>query len=132
MRTLPIPVLASMLLIAAPAVAQTTGGSQAHQSNQGATSSMPNGSKINAQTQAALRHSLQQSGFKNIQIVAESYAVRALAPDGSHVVMMVSPNEVEGVVLNGQNNGTSQPQNGSGTSNAPHSGGASSSQNKQQ
>jgi hypothetical protein len=46
---------------------------------------------ITADTQQKIRQSLEQSGFRNVQVMPQSFVVRAQAPDGSHLVMFMSP-----------------------------------------
>jgi hypothetical protein len=72
------------------------------------TANTKNGSAVTVDTQQKVRQSLEQSGFKDIHVTPESFVVRAQAPDGSHLVIMLSPDEVTGVV---EETGTStQPQ----------------------
>ncbi len=59
-----------------------------------------NGPGVTFDTQRRLRQSLEQNGFRNVQVVPESFMIRAQAPDGSRVVMEVSPDMVQGVVEN--------------------------------
>lgn len=78
------------------------------------------------QSQTALQQSLQQAGFKDVHITARSYVVHAKGPDGSPVVMMITPDSITGIVANPQsaqapgldqgnnNNGLDQNQNGGG------------------
>lgn len=63
------------------------------------------GARITADTQQKIRQSLEQSGFKDIHVIPESFVVRAQAPDGSHIVMLLSPDEVSGVVMSNANRG---------------------------
>ena len=43
---------------------------------------------VTADTQQKIRQSLEQSGFRNVQVVPQSFVVRAQAPDGSRIVML--------------------------------------------
>ncbi|MBV9378818.1 MAG: hypothetical protein JO320_27835 [Alphaproteobacteria bacterium] len=63
------------------------------------------GGKITADTQQKIRQSLEQSGFKDIRVIPESFVVRAQAPDGSRIVMLLSPDELTGVVMQNANQG---------------------------
>jgi hypothetical protein len=56
------------------------------------------GASVSADTQQKIRQSLEQSGFKDVRVVPESFVVRAQAPDGSRVVMLLSPDVVSGVI----------------------------------
>jgi hypothetical protein len=64
------------------------------------------GTNITADTAQKLRQSLEQSGFKNIQVLPEAYVIRAQAPDGSHIAMLVSPDQITEVVTGNANAGT--------------------------
>jgi hypothetical protein len=109
--------IAAAALFATPALAQGTGSSSSSNAQAGHPGTTPNGAKITAETQQKLRQSLDQSGFTNIQIVAESFLVRAQAPDGSHVLMTVSPDEVAGIVTpTGSAQSGSSTGTGAGTS----------------
>ena len=98
--------------------AQTASPSPANQNNMtpGAQSgwgqSSP-GANISADTQQKIRQSLEQSGFKDIRVVPETYVVRAQAPDGSRIVMLLSPDQMTEVVTSNKNQGvqgnSSQP-----------------------
>jgi len=65
---------------------------------------------VTLDTQEKLRQSLEESGFKNVKVTAETYVVHAKAPDGSHIVMMVSPDQIAGVI---EHTGSSSPSHGS-------------------
>ena len=111
---------ASVLLLMGASVgwAQTSSLSPANQNNMtpGAQSgwgqSSP-GANISADTQQKIRQSLEQSGFEDIQVVPESFVVRAQAPDGAHIVMLLSPDRLAEVVMSNGNHGmqgnSSQP-----------------------
>ena len=49
-------------------------------------------------TQQKLKQSLEQNGFKNVIVVPEAYAIHAQAPDGSRIVMEVSPDQMRAVI----------------------------------
>jgi hypothetical protein len=81
--------------------------------NQGVQSglgrSAPGGS-VSPDMQQKIRQMFEQSGFKDIRVVPEAFVVHAQAPDGSHVVMLLSPTEVAEVAIGGnQGPGGSQP-----------------------
>ena len=44
-----------------------------------------------AMTQAKLRKTLQQAGFKNIRVVDANYLVQAQTEDGDNVLMFINP-----------------------------------------
>ena len=53
---------------------------------------------VTTDTQQKIRHSLEQNGFKNVQVIPQSFVIRAQAPDGSRVVMEISPDQFEEVI----------------------------------
>jgi hypothetical protein len=112
MRVPAFPLIASFLLLAAPALAQTsnmTGGQ--HSDTSASTSSrVPPDTVVTLDTQQKLKQSLEQSGFKNVIVVPEAYIIHAQAPDGSKIVMEVSPDQMQAVI---ERTGSSSPQSGS-------------------
>ncbi len=57
-----------------------------------------NGSAVTADTQQKLKQSLEQTGFKNVVVAPSSFVVHAQAPDGSHIVMLVSPDQLNAMI----------------------------------
>jgi hypothetical protein len=103
------PIIASVVLLAAPAFAQTAGTTTAQPSGASTSSNLPDDTKVTLDTQQKLRQSLEEAGFKNVRVTAETYVVHAKAPDGSHIVMMVSPDQIAGVI---EHTGSSSPPQG--------------------
>jgi hypothetical protein len=102
--------LASILVLAGGSTgwAQSYSANPALQSNQnpGVQSSLGQSSPnmgITADTQQKIRQSLEQSGFRNVQVVPQSFVVRAQAPDGSNIVMFMSPDQFAEVSFGGGN-----------------------------
>jgi hypothetical protein len=54
-------------------------------------------------TQQKIRQALEQSGFKDVHVVPQSFVIRAQAPDGSRVVMLMSPDMVSGIITESNN-----------------------------
>jgi hypothetical protein len=54
---------------------------------------------VSATTQSQIKSSLESSGFKNVTVVPQSYLIRATAPDGSRIIMQVSSDALQGVVV---------------------------------
>ena len=52
---------------------------------------------VTLDTQQKLKQSLQQSDFKKVVVVPEAY-IHAQAPDGSKIVMEVSPDQMQAVI----------------------------------
>lgn len=112
--------LASALLLmgGSAAWAQTSSSNSGIQNNMasgtqsGLGQSSP-GANVSADTQQKIRQSLEQSGFKDIRVVPETFVVRAQAPDGSRIVMLLSPDQMAEVVMPHANQGmqgnSSQP-----------------------
>ncbi len=114
---------AVVALVATPALAQNDAGAQsAPQTQSGSHSSAApsKGMKNHMQARQEMRKALERAGFKDIHITAESYVVRAKDPHGAPVVMMITPDEITGVIEG--SGSTSSPRSGSG-SNSSRSGG---------
>lgn len=60
-----------------------------------------------------IRHSMEQNGFTNVEVIPQAFVIRAQAPDGSRMVMEVSPEETEAVFERGGQAGST------GTSGTP-------------
>lgn len=114
--------LASALLLmgGSAAWAQTSSSNPGTQQNnmgsgtQSASGQSSPGASVSADTQQKIHQSLEQAGFKDIRVVPETFVVRAQAPDGSRIVMLLSPDQVSEVVMpNGNQQGmqgnSSQP-----------------------
>jgi hypothetical protein len=97
------------------------GWAQAYNSNSGVQNS-PNpgmqssggqsgGYGVTNETQQKIRQSLEQSGFRNVQVVPQSFVVRAQAPDGSRIVMFMSPDQFAELTFQNANQGMSGNQN---------------------
>ena len=56
------------------------------------------GASVTMDTQQKIRQALEQSGFRDVRVFPQSFVVRAQAPDGSRVVMLMSPDMVTEVV----------------------------------
>jgi len=115
MRVPAFPIVASLVLFAAPAFAQssTTTGATTEQS--GVTTPAAgwhHGMGVSTDTKEKMRQSLEQSGFKNVSVTPEAFVIRAQAPDGSHVVMLLRPDEMTGIVESGS---SSEPNNSTST-----------------
>jgi len=50
--------------------------------------------------QWVIRQSLLGNGFRNVTVEPRTFVVHAQAPDGSHIVMLVGPERVSGVIMN--------------------------------
>jgi hypothetical protein len=101
MRVPAFPIVASLVLLAAPAFAQsstTTGAASEPSSAPGYSNSWHHGTSVSTDTKEKLRQSLENSGFKNVTVTPEAFVIRAQAPDGSRVVMLLRPDEMTGVI----------------------------------
>jgi hypothetical protein len=111
MRYNALPVIASVVMLAAPAFAQTSSMSGSSRSDGSASSSsqVPPDTAVTVDTQQKLKQSLEQNGFKNVIVVPEAYIIHAQAPDGSKIVMEVSPDQMRAIV---ERTGSSPPASG--------------------
>ena len=82
---------------AAPAVAQAQSSTNHNQSNTaGQTSTQTNAASLGPVAQK-LQQDLEQSGFKNVHVMPESFLVRANDKDGHPVMMIVNPDSLTAV-----------------------------------
>lgn len=106
MRHPTLLLVASFIMLAGPAVAQTssTTGSSARNdassssSSASSSSQLPRDTAVTVDTQQKLKQSLEQSGFKNVLVLPEAYIIHAQAPDGSKIVMEISPDQMQAVI----------------------------------
>lgn len=104
------------LALALPAVAQSTGPSSppANQHPQSGSQAGTSGSG-GVPIRQKIQQDLEQAGFKNVQVMPESFLVRAQNKDGQSVLMVINPDSVTAVTMAG----------GGGTTGAPHAGSGS-------
>ena len=93
MRFPALPIIASIVMLAAPALAQT-----ASSGSSGSSSQLPPDTAVTVDTQQKLKQSLEQNGFKDVVVVPRAYAIRAQAPDGSKIVMEVGPDQMHAII----------------------------------
>jgi hypothetical protein len=109
----------SVVLLANPAFAQQAATTTTQPSNASTASNLPDDTKVTLDTQQKLRQSLEAAGFKSVKVTPETFVIHAKAPDGSHIVMMVSPDQIAGVI---EHTGSSSPPRGSMQANPSTSG----------
>jgi hypothetical protein len=111
---------------ALPAIAQAQSGTSQNQANthSGQTPSQTNAASRGPVAQK-LQQDLEQSGFKNVRVMPESFLVRANDKDGHPVMMIVNPDSLTAVTAISSSN----PSGSSGSSNALGSSGSNSSGN---
>ena len=132
MRIRAFPIIASFALFAAPALAQTSGVTSNQPSGMTSnqpygTSNSPNASSgqqqgVTVDTQQKIRQSLENSGFRNVQVLPEAFVIRAQAPDGSRVVMLLRPDELVSMIqpTGTQSGNRGNMQGGIGSSTQPY------------
>ncbi len=116
------------LMLAAPALAQTTastsGSNQpaitkpAGNASASASSAQPASQQSQPATpaiQQAMKHDLQQAGFTDVQIMPESFLIRAHDRQGRPVMMVVNPNSVVAMTKASVPGGNSSSGGGSGS-----------------
>ena len=89
MQASPFAIFASFLLLASPTIAQTT------------NLSTPTDAAITRDTQQKLKQSLEKNRFKNVVVIPEADVIRAQAPDGSNIIIEITPDHLTGVVGSG-------------------------------
>jgi hypothetical protein len=112
MRVSAFATIASFVLLAAPALAQTSNMTGGQPSDTSASSHVPPDTAVTLDTQQRLKQSLEQSGFKKVVVVPEAYLIHAQAPDGSKIVMEVSPDQMQAII---ERSGSSSPPSDSTT-----------------
>ncbi len=109
------------LALALPAAAQST------QSQSSGNSTVQSGQQGSQQSQNTMhvrqqvKQDLQQAGFTNVQVMPESFLVRAKDKEGRPVMMVINPNSITAVTAmatpsqsgSGQNSGQSSSSNNS-------------------
>src|ERR1700730_17645739 len=94
MRFPALPIIAAVVMLAAPALAQTaSSGSSSPSSSQ-----LPPDTAVTVDTQQKLKQSLEQNGFKNVIVVPEANPIHAQEPHGSRIVREVSPDQMRAVI----------------------------------
>ena len=111
MRVPAFATIASFVLLAVPAFAQTSTMTGGQPSDTSTSSHVPD-TAVTLDTQQKLKQSLEQSGFKKVVVVPEAYLIHAQAPDGSKIVMEVSPDQMQAVI---ERTGSSTPPSDSTT-----------------
>lgn len=99
--------VAPLLLLAGPALAQSTSPSTTTPSNQSQSNTPSTQSQANKSSQAnekspqmvrqQVQKNLQQAGFTDIQIMPSSFLVRAKDKDGNPVMMVINPDSVTAI-----------------------------------
>jgi hypothetical protein len=98
MRFLAVPILASFAILATPGFAQNYNPSGTQHSDASTASQMPQDTAVTLDTQQKLKQSLEQGGFKDVIVVPEAFVIHAKAPDGSKIVMELSPDQMQAVI----------------------------------
>ncbi len=118
---------ATLALLTAPALAQSSPSSQNSQANQNPSTNSQTNAQSTQQGMAAanrIKQSLQKEGFTDVKVVAESFVVQGKSPDGDPVVMTIGPHGMsvfEAMNANGSGSGTVGSSNGSSDSSGSNS-----------
>jgi hypothetical protein len=73
---------------------------------------------VGTDTKDRIRRSMMQSGLKDVVVVPEAFVIHAQAPDGSHIVMLLRPDELTGVIGPAQTGSSTGPNESNGNSSA--------------
>jgi hypothetical protein len=102
-------VIAVGFAAAVPAAAQAQSGTNNNQAT--TTPGQSSSAQANTASQGSIAHKLQQdlqqSGFKNVRVMPESFLVRADDKDGHPVMMIVNPDSVTAVTAMSSPSGSS-------------------------
>jgi hypothetical protein len=112
MRIAAFATIASLVLLATPVLAQTSNTTAGQPGDTSKSSQVPPDTAVTLDTQQRLKQSLEQSGFKNVLVLPEAYIIHAQAPDGSKIVMEVTPDQMQAVI---ERSGSSSPPSNSTT-----------------
>ena len=110
------------LALALPAAAQST------QSQSSGNSTMQSGQQtgMNGQNsmhvQQKVKQDLEQAGFTNVQVMPESFLVRAKDKEGRPVMMVINPDSITAVTEVGGSGQSGSSSSGSGSSGSGSSG----------
>lgn len=102
------------LALALPAAAQSTqpnGSSSNASSSSGQQSGMSNQANMNIRQHVA--QDLQQAGFTDVQVMPESFLVRAKDKQGRPVMMVINPDSITAITEVGGNGQSGSGSNGS-------------------
>lgn len=75
-----------------------TGANSEQSGVSGSSDTWHNASNVTTDTQQKLKQSLEQNGFKNVMVNPSSFVIHAQAPDGSRIVMLVSPDQMNALI----------------------------------
>lgn len=118
MKSLGILVAVAGLGLASPALAQssTSGTSPATPAAPSASAQPGAGMSAGQNSQAAaqkIKQDLQSAGFKDVNVVAQSFVVQAKTKDGNPVVMTIGPHGMSVLEAMNSSSGNSTDQTGS-------------------
>jgi hypothetical protein len=114
MRSLFVSVVAISLGLSSAALAQSSSSSGTAQPGSQATAAPSNANALaNAQK---VKQELQNAGFKDVNVVAESFVVRAKTKDGYPIVMTIGPHGLTAFETIPANTTGSTSSSGTGTS----------------
>lgn len=112
---------ATLALLAAPALAQSSQNAQTSQQQSSTQSQSGQKGLLAAQK---IKQDLQKEGFTDVKVVAESFVVQGKSPDGDPVVMTIGPHGMsvfEAANVNGSNSGTVGSSSGSSSNSSSNS-----------
>lgn len=123
-----IPVLALSLALSGAAYAQSASGSS---STSGSTSNQQSSAQSSQQLATAqkIKHDLESAGFTDVNIVAESFVIRAKSKSGDPVLMTIGPHGMS--VFETLNTSSSGGGSNTGSANSGSSGGTAPSNSSQ-
>jgi hypothetical protein len=104
MSKLGFTTLALAALLAVPAFAQSTSSATASPSS----STTATTSAKSVQARQTITNQLEKDGYKNVNVVADSFLVHATNKEGQSVVMIINPDSVFSMTDVGTANGTAK------------------------
>ena len=102
------------LALALPAAAQSTQSQPNNSSSSGQQSNMNNQANMNIRQH--VKQDLEQAGFTNVQVMPESFLVRAKDKQGRPVMMVINPDSITAITEVDGNGQSGSGNSGSGNS----------------
>ena len=89
-----LPSVSVALVLATPALAQTASSQQDTQTNQNTQNVQNQHQESNAITIHKLKQDLEQAGFTDVKVLADSFVIQARDKEGNPTIMSLSPSGV--------------------------------------
>lgn len=106
------------LALALPAAAQSTQSQSPNNSTTSSGQQGGQGGQSSMHVRQQVKQDLEQAGFSNVQVMPESFLVRAKDKQGRPVMMVINPDSITAVTEVGGNGQSGQSGSSSGNNNS--------------